>query len=325
MNEQLASEVHVCDACPVCEGRTFREEPVPERWIGQRVFRHVAGRLGLARCQACGVVLTRPRPSSGLLQTFYGGSDYRCHDDADRDDVTIKADVLLDRVEKVCGSGGRLLDYGCGSGWLMQRAKQRGWSALGYDMGARAIDTCRAQGIEVVGDLDQLEPKSFEAIVLHHVFEHVEQPRETLRRLKQLLSPGGSLFIEVPNAASLRARMSPHWASRFGIDERYRAFPIHLYYFTPKTLARLLDSEGFDVQIETYGLGVDELIVRGPTARNGNGNGNGHAKSRPAAWKGLVKRVLFGAELGENILAMATPRAEASSVAPEPRRAVATA
>src|ERR1019366_8872591 len=80
----------------------------------------------------------------------------------------------------------------------------------------------------------------------------------------RLLHADGRLFIEVPNARSLRARLALPLLSRAGwFDERYRAFPIHLWYFTASSLRRALEQQGFSVEAEfTSGMGVEELIRR---------------------------------------------------------------
>lgn len=107
-------------------------------------------------------------------------------------------------------------------------AAEHGFEPAGLDIGNRARATCRAQGFAVAAELSELGPASFDAVVLHHVFEHVPDPQATLGDLAKLLSPGGTLFIEVPNRCSLRARVAlPLLSQRFDVDERYRAFPIH--------------------------------------------------------------------------------------------------
>lgn len=52
-------------------------------------------------------------------------------------------------------------------------------------------------------------PESFDAVMLHHVLEHLhESPRELLNTLLGLLRVGGVLIVTVPNAVNLRKRLS---------------------------------------------------------------------------------------------------------------------
>jgi len=65
----------------------------------------------------------------------------------------------------------------------------------------------------------------------------------------------------VPNAGALRARLAfPILSRRFGADERYRAFAIHLIYYTSATLRRLFERCGWEVKDSfTVGMGIDKF------------------------------------------------------------------
>ena len=299
--------------CPACSRTELQSLPPPGHWIGSEIFRPLQSSLGLSRCRSCRFIFTNPRPSNEFLYRFYSGATYDCHNADETPVAQNHARFLLTRL----GSSGetssakRLLDYGCGGGFLLRQALQAGWEALGYDPGQRAIEVCRQQNFPVTGELADLRGQKFDAIVLSHVFEHVADHGELLSFLAGILSPGGKLFIEVPNATSLRSRLSTAFCSRhLGFDERYRAFPIHLSYFTRDTLRRVLRKHGFDcVGVETLGVGLEELRV-------GNGQGGPAGKpqpqtarsARPSRWKAAIKKVYFAVGFGENILAICQPR-----------------
>jgi SAM-dependent methyltransferase len=86
---------------------------------------------------------------------------------------------------------------------------------------------------------------SFEIVTLWHVMEHLPHPVETLKRIRALLKPGGILVTAVPNFDSVQAQV---FRSRW----YHLEVPRHLYHFTPTTLRRLLDAEGFDVLAEYH-------------------------------------------------------------------------
>lgn len=299
--------------CPTCENPDLRRLRPPGHWIGERVF---AGHgLGLTECKNCELVFVNPRPSEELLGEFYEGPDYRCHDENENHVTQGKADFVLGRVEAFTPPCKTFLDFGCGGGWLMRAAHRRGWEAYGYEVGAAGLDTCARLELPVTGNLDELPRGHFGAIVLNHVLEHLEEPHVTLDALGDLLAPGGRLFIMVPNARSLRAKLAlPALCRFFGFDERYRAFPIHLSYFTRQSLTAILERTGWRVaDFETAGLGVDELLIgRGwqkqaayhsPMAREVDRLRRSVFSS--AALRERVKRTLYGADLGENLLAVA--------------------
>ena len=191
--------------------------------------------------------------------------------------------------------------------------------AMGFDVGEAAIETCRSNQLVATNRFSDLRPASFDVIVLNHVLEHIEEPLGLLRSLGNLLGPQGKLFIEVPNVRSARARLSHQIPSRkCGFDERYRAFPIHLWYFSPATLARLLRNAGLDLVLETTkGMGLEELRRR-ESSEDYTPKANGTAQRmvdrrspklplQPA--KDAIKRIFYGWGLGENVLVGARLRA----------------
>jgi SAM-dependent methyltransferase len=76
-------------------------------------------------------------------------------------------------------------------------------------------------------------------VLIWHVLEHLEHPRETLEEVHRILRPGGRLVVAVPNFASLQAEWSG--AAWFHLD-----LPRHLYHFPLAALRRLLDDTGFE-------------------------------------------------------------------------------
>ena len=300
-------------ACPACDGRHLEPLPLPGRWIGASVFDPYRDRLGLCRCDDCGLVFVNPRPAAALLDRFYQGDDYGCHLENRSDEAEETAASQLDAVTEFVPPGGRFLDFGCGGGYLLRNAIARGWRATGYDVGARAIASCRAQGLPVTDDLASLPDRAFDAIYLSHVFEHVAEPGPLVEGLRRLLAPGGRVLIEVPNARSLRARLSlPALSRRTGVDERYRAFPIHLFYYSAPSLRTMLERHGLDVVAHTTrGFGLDELIFDEldevqPTPTDAAPTAAPTARGPRSRARQLARAMFLGTGLGENLFFAAT-------------------
>jgi SAM-dependent methyltransferase len=137
---------------------------------------------------------------------------------------------------------GRLLDVGCAGGRDLELLKEVGWDVTGVELSPSAAAVARARlGCEVfVGDFEQvpLGDEGFDVVRFSHTLEHLSSPRKALEKAHRVLRPGGLLWIEVPNAASLeRWLFGRHWI--------HWDLPRHLYHFTPKSLARLLSSTRF--------------------------------------------------------------------------------
>ncbi len=108
--------------------------------------------------------------------------------------------------------GGRVLDVGCGGGFLLERLAERAYSGVGIDLSPESVDIANAR-LKEIGAADRLhaevgsayEPPDgeFDLITLTDVLEHLEHPRDCLRALRARLAPGGLLVVSTPNRRSL--------------------------------------------------------------------------------------------------------------------------
>jgi SAM-dependent methyltransferase len=148
---------------------------------------------------------------------------------------------------------GRLLDFGCGSGWYAERMRRRGWKVTAMDASVHAArQAAKSFGLPtLVGTLPHpdVAPNSFDVITMGAVFEHVHWPHDVIAGAREALAPGGLLAIAVPNLAS--------WGfAYFGADWDSLDLPRHLLHFTPTTLRRLVEMHGFQVrEIRMLGRG----------------------------------------------------------------------
>ena len=106
----------------------------------------------------------------------------------------------------------------------------------------------RASGKASCRDIDFAGVR-FDAVRLNHVLEHTQDPLRELRGARRIVTDDGVLLIGVPNIAGLSIRLKS-WQSRLGLKRRrwkhYGALH-HLWFFTPATLAALVERAGFEV------------------------------------------------------------------------------
>lgn len=178
--------------------------------------------------------------------------------------------------------GGQLLDVGCGNGAFLRLARQMGWNATGLDFDPKAVEQARIAGLDViVGGLDVLDAESnrYDVITMSHVIEHVQNPNETLARLYRLLKPGGMLWIETPNLASVgHQHYGRYWR---GLEP-----PRHLVLFNVRSLSAALSSAGFvDVAQRWHALVTFYVLRASRTNRLGR-------EARPRLiWEMIVEGV----------------------------------
>jgi 2-polyprenyl-3-methyl-5-hydroxy-6-metoxy-1,4-benzoquinol methylase len=134
----------------------------------------------------------------------------------------------------------RLLEIGVGSGSLLRFLRDRGLEMEGCDL-ARSICE-RIQNVDGIPmhncPVAEIHSStSYDFVVMNHVLEHVEDPIQFLKDVRNRLKDGGGAHIGVPNVACWEALL-PGWNS-------YE--PYHLVYFTPATLQRAVEQAGFEV------------------------------------------------------------------------------
>src|SRR5690606_30245584 len=93
---------------------------------------------------------------------------------------------------------GNILDIGCGTGAFLHTMKQAGWTVTGLEPDEQArLIAQQKHKIEplAAADLFQLPLESFDAVTMWHVLEHVHLLHEYMEQIRDLLVPGGKLFI----------------------------------------------------------------------------------------------------------------------------------
>jgi SAM-dependent methyltransferase len=104
--------------------------------------------------------------------------------------------------------GGRLLDFGCGTGYLLRRLAGH-FETYGYDASPHARARCRlaAPDAVVLEEWESIEPDSLDVIVSLHTLEHVPRPLAALQGLGARLARNGLFLFVVPNPGGLGRRL----------------------------------------------------------------------------------------------------------------------
>lgn len=117
---------------------------------------------------------------------------------------------------------------------------------VGVDLSKEGVEFLQKSGFENVihADVESLQESGltgpFELIVAGELLEHLPNPGRALRGMKELLTPNGEVLITVPNAFSIKGGLR----ALVGLEAVHED---HCYYFSPATIARLLELTGLRV------------------------------------------------------------------------------
>ncbi len=209
--------------------------------------------LRLVQCEDCGLVYVNPRPDPHELYALYGETYFRNEQSGVvgytnylKDEANIRKTFAgrLKRISRFIKPG-KLLDVGCAAGFFLDEARKIGWQVQGLDVSSFAVRYAAEHfGVDVQpGSLTDLNypANSYDLISMWDVIEHVPDPKAYIRRAAKLLKQDGLLVMATPDVGSIPARVTgKRWVG-------YKLSEEHVYYFSARTLGKMLAEEGFDV------------------------------------------------------------------------------
>lgn len=182
-----------------------------------------------------------------------GSGDFWSSEDRERASARSRgrAGLALRLLERASIRGGRLLDLGCGPGWVLEAFRSAGFEVLGVDSSREAVRLAREKGLPAeVLDVERDElPSGYSLISAFEVLEHLRDPLEVLGRMVRALEPGGALLVSLPNEFHLPRRLSILFGKPAAAGHREfggHRDP-HLRLFTPKAAESLFLEAGLEV------------------------------------------------------------------------------
>ena len=257
------------DKCPVCNS-------------GDReVLRSRMG-LDIYRCSSCDHRYMHPRIKFDTLVKLY--ADDKTASDVYTQPVQIDIDRKkyqygMDVIEKLNPpSMNKIMDIGCGSGGFLKIANETGGEyCVGVDANERYSDIYEeTKGVQFLQtsfehiDLEKIGA-DYDCISMWNVLEHLYDIQSIITDVRNMLKPGGLLFIMVPNVESLASRV---------IRERSATFNWkHVSHFTRSSLDRLMTSCGLtSVHFETVISEIENVksYLSGEYPYHGYGDPDGY-------------------------------------------------
>lgn len=234
--------------------------------IDTRLRRHSYGFLELAE-----------KPDAATLAKYYAEKYYQSEASSFRHSypqdeleiIKLRIRLRSARAREIMGRNtpGRMLDVGCGEGFVMAAYAADGWEVSGMDHSRAGVASMNPQMVSRVeqGNLFELLDRriaageKYDLVWLGNVLEHVLDPVGLLVALRSLVEPGGLLVVVVPNDGN---RYHEELFSDGRVPERFWiAVPDHLSYFTRESLLRTASETGWEARDMQGDFPVDLFLA----------------------------------------------------------------
>jgi SAM-dependent methyltransferase len=254
--------------------RPFR--PCPCCGSAKNIIRIIEPPFFIVRCAECSLVfLGNPPENSASIDAYHEGPEpdaglYQAG--STHPFLSSLYSINETRIQMIRSvkREAALLDVGCGRGYFVKTALDRGFEAMGIDLSERAVRYAR-ETFKVSADTAGMETllclgKTFDVVTLWHALEHFDGPISALTTVRSLLSEGGMCVIEVPNLKSLKFFLSNgKWEG--GNHPLY-----HRTFFTGATLRMVLEKAGFSkihrIRLDYPVPGRNRVLSTGKTILN---------------------------------------------------------
>lgn len=205
--------------------------------------------LHVCKCMVCGLVQLAEAPDRSQLYP----ADYLCSVDFSFYAQAYQRALAERWARQHDLMGKRVLEVGGGDGLFAELLESHGSQVTFLEPAPRACQAARERGLKRVieGYLgpETFSGERFDAVVVRHALEHMPKPLGFLRLLREHLTVGGKLFIEVPNLDAIVA------------NRRFQdLYSEHLCYFDAQSLTYMLVRAGYEL-VELYTIEKGDYIV----------------------------------------------------------------
>ena len=228
-----------------------------EKTAGSDLFRVVdvnGNKWNWSQCPSCGACSITPRPTPAQLSVAYDTSYYGASTTKYRWGFAKLSEYLhgrhARRLSRGIPAGANVLDLGCGNGdFLAALGKNGDFNLYGVELpGGSADRAATRKNINLtVGTIVEAgyPPGYFDMVTMFQVFEHLAEPRKTLKIVHSVLKAKGRLVLAVPNISSAQAKLfGPNW---FHLDP-----PRHLFLMPGDSFAKAMNELGFSIESRRY-------------------------------------------------------------------------
>lgn len=203
------------------------------------------GNTTLFYCISCDVHVLSQQPSQTHLDAYYSSSYAMSANEVFASEhrrlfrLPEQYWLISELQNHGISSGDTILDIGCDKGYFLDQCRRFGYSVFGVEPSQQARDYCASIGLNIAQDIHDIQGE-FNAITLWHVLEHFTDPKTLLKTCHSRLGQHGIIYIRVPDFSSFWSRLLRQYWIWFQPQNHY-------VHYSPASLARLVESQGFEI------------------------------------------------------------------------------
>lgn len=198
----------------------------------------------LVQCEGCGLIYYAKNLQDSALENLYQKSYFSGDEYFDyKNDKSIIQKNFSYRLKDICKyvDTGNLFEIGCAYGYFLDLARKH-FSVSGIDIAKEPVEFA-FENLKLdahTGDYLTSRVNKKDVFCMWDTIEHLKTPEKVIKKIHSDLNSGGYLFITTGDIGSLLAKL---------MGSRWRLIhpPTHLFYFSKKTITKLLNDSGFEV------------------------------------------------------------------------------
>lgn len=200
----------------------------------------------IVRCQRCGLVRSDPVIDLEDLAELYANSSQTY--DEEVTNLTHSYARYLDKAARSLGlapAEGHVLEIGCGSGFILEKALEYGFKQVtGVEPSRQAVEKSSPRvKAHIVCDIFRpglLPTEQFDLVCMFQVFDHIVEPGVLLDECCRIIKPGGGLLCLNHDVRALTARLMGERSPIIDIE--------HTYLYDQATIREIVSRHGFTVK-----------------------------------------------------------------------------
>jgi 2-polyprenyl-3-methyl-5-hydroxy-6-metoxy-1,4-benzoquinol methylase len=117
-------------------------------------------------------------------------------------------------IEKKLAKSSAVLEIGGGEGIFLDMVKRAGYDVELIEPSYTASQRARKRGLNVHNDYfdNRAFDRKYALVCMGHVLEHIDDPLNTIKKIKDVLSPGGFILLTQTNVNGFMPRFQKeHW------------------------------------------------------------------------------------------------------------------